>query len=170
MNGKKRTIEDFLEPAAAYRFSWGKFRLLRIAIECFQSSHSLSQTYTDDMLAIEAFRADLSACLASNDQDAKSISERWAFFLRSRATMMESWSTFFAALMTLLGLSSALLALLFTNKIGASTTWMAIAFPLIAIASLVVKAHVDDRVAWYKFVSCHLEAIARMGAHPVRST
>ena len=99
-----RTIEYFLSASVAREYSLHFHRFGRIFPELFSSAPSLHKHYSNELIEIERFRSDLAASLSQNPDEVRRVAERWALFLKTRASAMESWSSLATALLAISGI------------------------------------------------------------------
>jgi hypothetical protein len=163
MNSSKRNFEQFLEPSAALKYSAEGFRMIRVLREMFMSAHRLHDLYSDEIKDVERFRMELSSSLSSDSDRTKELAERWGFFLKTRASLMEPWSSLVAGLIGLLSATSAFLAY-YKDAVHIAVM---VSLPVFAIMLIALKANFDDRIAWFKYVASHLEAISKVGVRSV---
>lgn len=73
---------------------------------------------------------------------------------------MEPWSSLIAGCIGLFGAVSAFLAI-FKDSVPVAVL---VGFPITTLVLIVIKAHFDDRIAWFKYVASHLDAILKVGS------
>ena len=165
-----RTIEYFLSASVAREYSLHFHRFGRIFPELFSSAPSLHKHYSNELIEIERFRSDLAASLSQNPDEVRRVAERWALFLKTRASAMESWSSLATALLAISGISGTLFTLVATSTKAPHAPVTLAAFLLVGVLSLFLKTVVDHRIFWFGFVSAQLEAISKLGPNPSTRT
>ena len=162
----EQTIEHFLSATVARQYALQHHSLPHVLPEIYASAATLYRHYSPKIVEAERFRADLATSLSKDPVAAKQLAERWASFLKTRAAAMESWSSLGAVLMATFGISSTLSTLVAVAAKAPFPLEMVLAFLAATALLLLFKIKVDARVFWFKFVSGHLEAIAKLGANP----
>jgi hypothetical protein len=162
----RRSIEHYLDAKVANEYSIQNHRFAKVLREVFGSTSHLYAAYTAEIGEVERFRADLASALTLAKEDRQKVADRWASFLKTRSVVMEFWSSLSTAFVAIFGLASTLFALLSVATKQPSPIIMLLAFLAGSTFFVAVKFYVDKRVFWFKFVSAHLEAIAKLGANP----
>ena len=163
---KRQTIEYFLDAKVANDYSIQNHRFTKILREVFGSTSHLYAAYTKEIKEVARFRGDLASALTVVEENRQKVAEHWASFLKTRSVVMEFWSSLATAFVTIFGLASTLFVLLSAATKQPSQVIMLFVLLACSIFFVVVKFYLDKRISWFKFVSAHLEAIAKLGANP----
>jgi len=161
-----KTVEHFLSAKVARHYSVKNHNLGRLMPEIYAASASLYRHYSEELLNTERLRQDLAATLAADASKAKPVAERWALFLKSRAVALEFWSGIATTFVAIFGITSTVLTVIATGTKTPYPTDLLLLFISATMVFVAFKFRIDGRIYWLKFISAHLEAIAKLWPDP----
>jgi len=163
------SIEDFLDRKFANAYILEHHRFSRVTGDLFGKTKQIFDAFSLELLASEQLRASLAASLG-NEPVSKTLAERWALFLRSRTNIMEFWSGLCSSMVAVVALGVTLFTLVSSTTGKPPVLEVMLTFLLGTALFVALKFLIERRLFWYKFITAHLEAIAKVGSNPALNT
>lgn len=156
-----RKIEHYLNGDERDKYSIKNYGFVRIIKEVYGNAEDLKKIYDQEIPRIESFRADLASSLTSDKSKQPDVAVKWIDFLKPRIDVLDFWSTFFTSLVGIMAAAATLFTVIGLAVDGEKPLLELGVFALVTTIFVALKFSVDKKKHWYKYLSGHLESIAK---------